>query len=185
MQIMHVMPNGKSIVDLCGPGWIVGISSAMACKPYIYTSVTLEDCEIEEVEVEKLLKHLKKDVFVTFDMLRYVSRQRIRLMDHFYEAAAKIPSEVRLRRVLAEISQTCGVRVEDGVRINLPLSIQVLADWIGCSRQWASRLMSDLNACGAIKRHNGWITIPDAKPDPKLCRRFPANPECQLVDIAS
>jgi CRP/FNR family transcriptional regulator, cyclic AMP receptor protein len=176
MQIMHLMPNGKSIVELCGSGWIIGIASAMTGNPYTYSAMTLEDCEVEEVEAGEFLQHLKKDVFVTYDVLRYVSRRRIKLLNHFYEAVAKVPSEERLLRVLAEISQTCGVRVEEGVRINLPLPIQILADWIGCSRQWASKLLSHLVACGALKRHNGWITLPDAKPDPNLCRRFPKDP---------
>jgi CRP-like cAMP-binding protein len=182
---MHVLPSGKSIVDLCGPGWITGIAPVMTSEPYVYSAVTLEECEIEEAAGSEFLKHLKKDAFVASDMLRYVSRQRMRVMRHFYEAAAKVPTEERLRRVLAEIAQTCGVRVDEGLRINFPLPIQVVADWIGCSRQWASKLLSDLEFCGALKRNNGWITLPDANPDPARCRRFPKNPKCKLVDIAS
>jgi CRP/FNR family transcriptional regulator, cyclic AMP receptor protein len=159
MQITHAMPNGKSIVDLWPPGSIVGIAPAMLSNTYPYSAIALEDCEIEQADAVEFLKHLKKDAYVAFDLLRYISRQVTKLLGHFYVAVAKIPMEDRLLRVLHEISSTCGVRAEGGVRINLPLSVQVLADWIGCSRQWASRLLSDLEKRGALKRRNGWITL--------------------------
>jgi CRP/FNR family transcriptional regulator, cyclic AMP receptor protein len=159
LQITHVMPNGKSIVDLWCPGSIVGVAPAVIGETYLYSAMTLEDSEVELADASEFLKHLKKDSHITFDLLRYFSRQITQLLSHFYDAAAKIPMEDRLLRVLAEISSTCGVQAEGGVRINLPLPIQVLADWIGCSRQWASKLLSNLEARGDIKRRNGWITL--------------------------
>ena len=159
LQITHIMPNGKSIVDLWGPGSIVGIASAITNDATPYSAIALEDCEVEQADAGEFLKHLKKDAHIEFDLLRHISRQTIRLLGNFYDAAAKVPMEDRLHRVLVEISSTCGVPTEGGLRINLPLSIQVLADWIGCSRQWASKLMSNLEARGALKRNNGWITL--------------------------
>jgi CRP-like cAMP-binding protein len=163
MQVTHIMPNGKSIVDLWPPGSIIGVAPAMVGEPYPYSAMALEDCEIEQADAVEVLKHLKKDPHVAFDILRYISRQATKLLGSFYVAVAKIPMEDRLLKVLVEISSACGAPADGGVRINLPLPVQVLADWIGCSRQWTSKLLSDLEARGAIKRHNGWITLTQVK----------------------
>jgi CRP/FNR family transcriptional regulator, cyclic AMP receptor protein len=159
LQIAHIMPNGKSIVDLWGPGSIIGIAPAITNGAYPFSAIALEECEIEQADAAEFLKHLKKDANIAFDLLRHMSRLTTRLLDHLYVAAGKVRTEERLLRALIEISLTCGVRADGGVRLNLPLPVQVIADWIGCSRQWASKLLRDLEARGAMKRRNGWITL--------------------------
>jgi CRP/FNR family transcriptional regulator, cyclic AMP receptor protein len=159
LQIAHTIPNGKSIIDLWPPGNILGLSSIMLGDPAPYTATTLEDSEFEQADAAEFLKYLKKDAHVTFDLLRYISRKNRRLMEYFYDAAAKTPLEDRLLRALMEISATCSVQVEGGIRINLPLPMQILADRLGCSRQWISKLLGELEARGVLKRRNGWITL--------------------------
>jgi CRP/FNR family transcriptional regulator, cyclic AMP receptor protein len=159
LQISHVTPTGKSIVDLWSPGNILGITSIMMGDHSPYTATALENCEVEQVDIGKFLSHLKKDAHVAFDLLRYISRKNRRLLSHFYDAATKAPLEERLLSALEEISSTCSVQVDGGVRINLPLPMQILADRLGCSRQWISKLLSDLEARGVLKRRNGWITL--------------------------
>jgi CRP/FNR family transcriptional regulator, cyclic AMP receptor protein len=159
LQITHVMRNGKSIVDLWGPGSIIGVAPILNSGDYAFSAIALEECEVELADAAEFLKHLKKDAQIALDLLRYMSRLTTRLLGHFYAAAGKVPTEERLLRVLVEVSSTCGVRAEGGMRINLPLPVQVIADWIGCSRQWASKLLKDLELRGAIKRRNGWIIL--------------------------
>jgi CRP-like cAMP-binding protein len=159
VQASHVMPNGKSISEFFGPGNPIGIMSAMTreCSPY--TATALEECEVEQADAAAVLKNLRHDPGTTLDLLRYSCQQALRMLDLFYVAAGKVPSEARLMDALQAISAARGLPVDDGTRINMPLTVQVLADRIGCSRQWASKLLGQLARRGAIKRHGPWITI--------------------------
>jgi CRP/FNR family cyclic AMP-dependent transcriptional regulator len=159
VQLAHVMPNGKSVIDLMGPGSVMGIAWSVTNGTFPYTAEALEECEVEQADAAAVLKHLHHDSGTTMDLLRYVSRQSRRLLDNFHRAMAKEPSDARLLESLSEIGSTCGVAVESGTRINLPLPVQVLADRIGCSRQWTSKLLGQLARRGAIKRNGAWITL--------------------------
>jgi len=161
VQVTHVLPNGKSISDLFGPGSVLGVSGAVTNGPYPYTGVTLEDCEIESAETGNFLEYLRKDPYVAVDLLRFVSRQTDRLLTMFFRTAGKVPSEERLLETLWEIAATCSTPVDGGVRINLPLQVQVLADTIGCSRQWVSKMLAGLKSRGVLRRNGSWITLLD------------------------
>lgn len=159
VQVSHLMPSGKAVSDLIGPGDIIGIAWAVSNEAYAYTAIALEECEVEQADAGTFLKRLRSSPGVAMDMLRYLSRQTQRLLSLFYEAASKVPTEARLLNMLQEISRTCGVPMDGAVRINLPLPIQVLADRIGCSRQWASRLLGELEERGVLKRKGSWISL--------------------------
>jgi CRP-like cAMP-binding protein len=164
VQATHVMPNGKSISDLLGPGSVIGIASSMVSDTFPYTAIALEECEVHQADAESVLRHLRRDPGATLDLLRFVSRQFQRLHELFYGAAGKTPSDERLLETLREIAAACGVPAESGTRIPMPLPVQLLADRIGCSRQWASKLLGQLERRGAIQRHRSWITLVGAAP---------------------
>jgi len=62
---------------------------------------------------------------------------------------------------LVELGRIYGLPAEAGLRIPVPLTVQMLADKVGCSRQWASRLLGELEAAGKLRRNRGWITLTD------------------------
>jgi CRP-like cAMP-binding protein len=159
VQATHVMPNGKSISELFGPGSVIGISTAITRETLPYTAMALDECEIEQAEVAPVLRHLRNDPGTTMDLLRYACWQAHRLLEVFYKTAAKMPSDERLLEVLHEIAAACGVPGKGGTRINMPLPVQALADRISCSRQWASKQLAELVRRGAIRRNGPWITL--------------------------
>ena len=80
-------------------------------------------------------------------------------MENMLHLATRVPSGERLMSALIELSRIYGVPADSGLRIPVPLTVQMLADKIGCSRQWASRLLGELEAAGKLKRNRSWITL--------------------------
>ncbi len=61
---------------------------------------------------------------------------------------------------LIEIPRNCSSTLdEDNVRINVRLPAQVLADRIGCTRQWATKMLRDFERSGTLRRHGAWISF--------------------------
>jgi CRP/FNR family transcriptional regulator, cyclic AMP receptor protein len=165
VQITHIMPNGKALADLAGPGAVIGIAWAAAGLTFPYSAMALEECEVECADASLVLARLRRDAGVANDLLRYVSRQSARFLQIFYDVAAKVPSEQRLLNTLRETAKTCGIPTNKGVRIGLLLPVQFLADRVGCSRQWVSKMLASFEARGLLIRSNGWFTLVDGPTD--------------------
>jgi CRP-like cAMP-binding protein len=160
LQAIHLMPNGKAVTDLHGPGSLLGIDCAAGNITYPFTAVALAECEIEEACSTEFLGRLQNDPLIAIDVLRYVSRNMERIRNLFFATASKVRSSERLMETLREISLNCSTVLEGGnVRVNVPLPVQVLADRIGCSRQWASKLLKDLEKSGVLRRTGVWVTF--------------------------
>lgn len=160
LQAVHLMPNGKAVSDLYGPGSLIGIECAVGQINYAFTAVALEECEVDEADAAEFLVRLQDDRFLAMDILRHVSLKIESLRKWYYATASKVPSSERLIQTLYEMSLNCSTAMEGGsVHINVPLPAQVLADCIGCSRQWASKLLTDFEKKGILRRNGVWITF--------------------------
>jgi CRP/FNR family cyclic AMP-dependent transcriptional regulator len=159
VQVACVMPNGKSFVDLMGAGSIFGIPWIMAGLPHGFALTAVAECEIYQVEAPQLLRYLEHHAAAALELLRHLCRQEIQVMENMLHLATRVPSGERLMSALIELGRIYGVPAESGLRIPVPLTVQMLADKIGCSRQWASRLLSELEAAGKLKRNRSWITL--------------------------
>lgn len=159
LQMTHMTPAGRAVSQLAGPDTILGLTGVMTGTEYIYSARTLEECELQQIEREAFLTFIQDNPKISVQLLKTISRQWQRLLHHFYDLSSKVPAEARLLRTLREISETCGNPMNGGVRIRVPLSVQALADTVGCSRQWVSKLLGELEEKGLIRHKSGWITV--------------------------
>jgi CRP-like cAMP-binding protein len=72
----------------------------------------------------------------------------------------------RLLEVLRDLAPTHGAHTRDGVRIELPLSQELLATMVGATRESVNRAVRALEARGAIKRtKRGYVVFDPRGPD--------------------
>ncbi len=159
LQITHLTVDGRAIVELAGPGTVLGLAGLMTGDGYCTSAHTLDECEVLQVEREALVTFLLAHPTVAIRLLQTLSTQWQKSLRHLYDLASKVPTEKRLMRALREIAATCGDPSSGGIRIHVPLSVQTLADTVGCSRQWISKLLGDLEAKGLIRHKAGWIWV--------------------------
>ena len=159
LQITHLTVNGRAVVELAGPGTVLGLAGIMSGDGYCTSALTLDSCEVLQVEREAFVTFLLDHPTVVMRLLQTMSRQWQKSLQHLYDLASKVPTETRLMRALREIAAACGDPNSGGIRIHVPLSVQTLADTVGCSRQWISKLLGDLVAKGLIRHRAGWISV--------------------------
>jgi len=166
VQTSHVSSRGKVAVDLAGPGALLGLAEALMGVPLTISAVTVQECELECVETAQFLALLESFPALSAELLKRLSGQLLKSSRRFYDLAGKTPAEERLLSILQEMAEACGSPTGAGVRIELPLTQQVLGDQIGCSRQWVSKLLGSLEARGLIKRLRSEVTLvsPSAAP---------------------
>ncbi len=159
IQVTHVTCAGRAVVDLFGPGTVFGLAGAVNGGVYLASARTLEECEMERIERSDFLRFVKDHPEVSFDLLKSLGHQLQLSMLHLYDLSSKVPSDKRLIRTLNRIAEQCGTETEAGRRIRFPLPVQMLADTVGCSRQWVSKILGTLVEQGLIRYKSGWITI--------------------------
>jgi hypothetical protein len=97
---------------------------------------------------------------VLSDALRALLRQRRDSIANFANAR---PVE-RVESKLVQLARDHGFVVPDGVRLDVPLTHELLADMIGCARETVSRAIDRLESAGVIVRDG-------------RCYRLQVNPE--------
>jgi CRP-like cAMP-binding protein len=155
------MPNGKSFTDLMAPGSIFGVPWTMAGQPHGFALTAVAECEFDQVEASRFLRYLEDHAAAAIELLRHLCRQEIQLVEHMLQLSTRVPTGERLMSALIEMGRIYGVPAESGLRIPVPLTVQMLAERVGCSRQWASKTLGELEAAGKLKRNRGWITLID------------------------
>lgn len=178
VKLFHLTAAGKiTTLGLVGPGGTLGLIEILTEDQHEVSAETLEESRLDYVAKEKFNHFLFENPVVAVRLLKKVSHEMQKFLTELYQMAGKVPSDERLLHTLQDLSETCGHPTGDGIKLKLSFTVQDLADRIGCSRQWASRLLSNLQTQGLIQRKGGWITLtPQALKDRCSVRAVPTIP---------
>ena len=165
IKLAYVSRDGRTAtVALAGPGALIGVAEVLMNDRYSVTAHVLETAELAFVDRAMFLQLLGDEPDLGGSLLKAMSREVGALRGELCETVAKLPSIDRLLHTLQNLAAANGREGADGTRISLPLTVQDLADRIGCSRQWTSRLLGSLEGQGFVRRRQGWIALSDRPP---------------------
>jgi len=151
-------PRGKKLlVRFCGPGDLL---AGAFSEGHAMSAVALDP-----VVVTLLPKELARGLFerrpeLAMEVARRLSREWYTLLGRL-ACFAYGSVRARLARGLLELGTRYGVRCEQGLLIDLPLSQHDLADLIGASRQKVNLNLREFINQGLIRTERGRITILD------------------------
>jgi CRP-like cAMP-binding protein len=164
VELSHLEPTGKTVKRLAGPGSILGVEGMVTSTPHTMTARAATECELLYLDQRTFQVLLDSCPALARELLKSLSWKLQAWTDDFYQAAVKAPIIERLMRVLEITARECGRETEHGTRICIPLSVQDVADRIGCSRQWATKILKELEATGRLRRNGRWITLTRTTP---------------------
>lgn len=169
IKLVTVAVNGQEIVlDVAGPGEVIGELSALDGAPRSATAVALTHCTLTSVPVDRFTRYLSEHPASMGALLTVVVgrlRQSNRRQLEFSTADA-------LGRVSARLDQLAGrYGVPDGagaVTIDLPINQSELAQWCGLSREAVVKALRKLRNLGWVATTDGRLIVLDR---PQLHRR--------------
>jgi CRP/FNR family transcriptional regulator, cyclic AMP receptor protein len=149
-------PNGHDVViDVLGPGSIVGELSAIDGGPRSATATTLAQTEIAHIRHEDFVTFLAGNARVSNELMRsLVGRVR---------GATRRQLEFGSSDAL---SRTCGRIIElagSSTTVHLPVSQTDLASWLGLSREAVVKALRTLRDLGWIASRGRVITLLDVE----------------------
>ncbi len=160
VRVLHLTPGGKPVgVRMASAGEILGLNEVITGDRYRQNAEAVEQTRLEHVPRKRFVPFLFQHPEVAVEVLIRVSQDFAKLQEGLYEAAAGSPLGDRLLHTLQELAGSCGVATERGVLLDVPLTVQDLAGSLGCSRQWASKLLGEIESQGLIEREGRRITL--------------------------
>lgn len=160
VRVFHLTPSGKPVgVRMASASEILGLNEVITGDRYRQSAQALEQTRLEHVPRRRFVPFLFQHPEVAVEVLIHVSQDFAKLQDGLFEAAAGSPLGDRLLQKLQELAGSCGVATDRGVLLDVPLTVQDLAGTLGCSRQWASKLLSEAESRGLIERAGRRITL--------------------------
>lgn len=159
LRLVHTRPGGRVFsFGLAAAGRVIGLTELMIGAEHQLTVEVAQGGEVGYVPRDTLVAHLRSDPAAAFEMLARASQEAQRYLAECC-AVADTPSRERLFTILGEYAASHGEPCHDGTRLKVPLTVQDLAERVGCSRQWTSAMLREMSATGLIRRDRGWIIV--------------------------
>lgn len=163
VRLLHMAVGGKMMaVRVVSASGILGLPEVTSGTPYQFTAQTVDESVLEYAPRKAFVSFLLNNPQVAVELLIWLSQQFEDLQLSLCETVTDPDLEHRLLNQLRELSETCGSPIDGGIELRPKLTGQDLADGLGCSRQWISKLLGDLENRGLIRRRSRRIIVTPA-----------------------
>ncbi|MGI6096843.1 MAG: Crp/Fnr family transcriptional regulator [Dethiobacteria bacterium] len=164
IKLTKVNPDGKEqILHFVEPGGIFAEVVLFDAGPYPATAEVIEDARVGMLLNSDLEGLVCKSPKIALQMLRLMSR-RLRAAQRTIRDLALHDTYSRLAGVLLRYARKDGIRRAEGIELELFLTRQELANFIGTTRETVARILSKFQADGSVKiRKRGQLLIDEEK----------------------
>lgn len=161
VKISHTTPEGQEVVlAILGRGDFFGELALLDDAPRSATAVALEATETWTLHREEFIHYLTDNpdfaLHVLKTLARHIRRLNIQLADIFF---LDLPG--RLARVLLNLAEQYGRRVNDGIAIDLSLTQTDLAEMTGATRVSINKALGRFRRAGWIRVNGRQVTVLD------------------------
>ena len=167
----------KLIIRIAGPGDVLGLYAGLTGRPFEATAEMLEGGRVDFVSRQDLLNLIASQQSPGLDLLEVFSRQFSELVDHTRMLFLSESALEKLARLIMRWGRDFGEHTSDGIRVQILLTQEEIAQLIGASRETVTRLFSTLkrDQIISVKRDSMWIRdgaalASLAQLSPEICR---------------
>ncbi|RME83439.1 MAG: Crp/Fnr family transcriptional regulator [Caldilineae bacterium] len=165
VKLVRHTDHGRDVVmEVLGPGQLIGEMAVFDGRPYSMTAMTLEEVAVVTISRRDFFMMLERYPKVALGVIAELSR-RLRLSSELVRSLAVDRVEQRIARTLLRLSNLAGTPYQDeegAVLIDMPLTRQDIAEMTGTTVETAIRVMSRFRKQGLISSVRGRVVILDA-----------------------
>ena len=143
--------DAKSIiVRIAEPGELIGLDDAIADKPSAMAAETFDPCVVHVIKREVLRTLMRRHQDLCVAVAEQLSRQYRSACSHIRSLGLSRTASEKIVHFLLEWAAK-GRQTEEGLRVNIPLKHEEIAQIVGVSRETVTRTLTEL-------RHRSLIT---------------------------
>ena len=162
VKLSQVSEDGQSVLlGFIGPFREFGIVSAASAVKYPVSAQAVGDSRAFTWKREQIMGFIQDYPVIRDNIIQIMGRQIAEFQSRIRELSTQ-RVERRIARAILRLAQQSGVKTEQGVLINLPLSRQDLAEMTGTTLYTVSRFLKQWESQGLVlsKREKVIITHP-------------------------
>ena len=161
--IVRTTPEGREVLlALRGPGDTLGEIAALDPAPRMATAAALEPATSLLIPGRRFVDFLLQRPVAMLAMLQLLARRNRESDRRLVDTRAE-DSLTRLARHLLELGARYGIASDDGIDLDVPLSQQQLAAWVGVTREAVSAGLRQLREQEAVATGRMSITLLDVE----------------------
>jgi CRP/FNR family cyclic AMP-dependent transcriptional regulator len=156
--------DGKTLVlRVAQPGELLGMNATLTGLPYGATAKALDDCRMDFIPREQLLRLLERDKRAYAGIAEALSHKLRYVVEHTRLLFLSHSAAEKLARLFLSWCDDGGTRTPQGIRIQSRLTHEEIAQMICSSRETVTRLLSDLQQKRILTAANSSILIRNRK----------------------
>lgn len=159
--VRHSVDGRDVVLDVMGPGRLLGEVAVFEGAPYSQTAQAMEEVAVVSIARNDYLDLLQRFPALSLSVINELGR-RLRVANDLVQSLAVDRVERRIARALLRLAMYNGTSTQDGVRIEMRLTRQDLADMTGTTVETAIRVMSRFRKQGWITTQRGRVIIKQA-----------------------
>jgi CRP/FNR family cyclic AMP-dependent transcriptional regulator len=161
VKVICISEDGREVLlDIRGPGDLIGEMSALDDEPRSASAIALEPVDALVLTASQFRGIMDSVPGISRLVTQTLSR-RLRDSDCRRLEFAVHDTGGRVAARLLELSERYGVETPDGLRIDLPISQQELASWTGSSREAVGKALHAMRELGWLRTQRRSITVLD------------------------
>jgi len=149
----------KLLLRFCSPGELL---AGIASQEHAFSAVSVGPSVVSIIDKIRATTLIRQNPEIGLEIGRRFAQDAQRLLQRMSDLAYE-GTEERVTHVLVSLGERHGVRDENDLRINLPLSTQDIAEMVGCSRQTISQTLHNLSKRDLIQVTRHTITLTNVK----------------------
>jgi len=154
-KVYRMGSNGKPhILQIANSEDFLGVECILGGEEYMSSCEMLEDGQVAFLDRQKFLELIRQNVGLAYEMSRYLAR-RVLSGDEARVHLADARVRERMARALLLLARSYGVSVKDGVRLDIRLKREDLANLVGTAVGTVLRLLKDLREEGLLLAPQG------------------------------
>ena len=159
VKIANTAPSGKEVTfDILEAGDIFGELDVLEDAPRSTSAETLDDALICVIPRKDFDQYLAMHPSVMYKLTKLIGLRLKKIQSRVEDLLFReVPA--RLAHLLSELGKTEGVAEKQGIRLNVKLTHQEMANLIGCNRETVSTIMGQFRDDGLIQMDGRTITI--------------------------
>ena len=140
----------EAIIRYIGPGEVAAAVVVLKDKDYPVTAQALAETKVICWDKKMIFQLMQKYPQFAINMLAIILERLEEMQDRFLEISAE-QTERRIARALLRIMKHAGTKTNKGIRNDVPITREDIADFTGTTHYTVSRVFSDW-------KRKGWVT---------------------------
>ena len=159
VKLTQLTEDGQQVIlRYVTPGEAFAVIAVLSKAPYPVTAMTVNPVSLLSWDDQTMLSLMKKYPKLAINSLSILAKHIQEFQDRFREIATE-RVERRIARALLRLAKQTGVKVENGILIDLSLTRQDLAEMTGTTLYTVSRTLSQWEKDGLVQSQREQVTI--------------------------